>query len=1060
MPLQGYYNRFSSTDGYDELLFRASRGLQSAELNEIQRISSERLKGLADALFNDGNIVRGGNILINADTGAVTADASTVYVQGAMRDVAAATFTIPTTGSVLIGVRMVESEITELEDPNLRDPATGTRNYNEPGAGRTRRTFAWAYDTDGGAGTFFAVVQVQDAIVVDQADPPEIDSVTDVVARYDREANGNYVVRGLTPISLGESGGNYGFSVSQGTANVRGYKIDKLQSVRLNYALDPDTDTINNEPDGSTTAGTQTVQLNRSPLASIEDVVIVQEDTVTLTHGAFTGSIDQIGTTSTLSIQSVSQGGTTYTASTDYVLNGDAVDWSPSGAEPAPGSTYTVTYRRLVSVTPANVNNDDGTFEVTNAVQGTQILTDYTYKLPRFDVITLIEDGNYSRIKGVAHPFTPVVPGVPEDELPLFSIKHTWRSDTKPVVEDISNRTVTVKEQRLMQDSIKELYDLIATERLNVDISSREPSAKYGIFADPLLDDDLRDAGQPNDLVIVENDLQLKVAAVNYAPTQGNDAPAMLSFVDDVLISQPYATGFFRVNPYESFDPIPAQLELDPNIDVWTEIDSDQANPAESITRRFTRGRGGRSRTTVRNTVELIDETRSEIEFLRSIQIDFTINGFEVGEQIDEARFDDVRISNLENSPTYQANAQGQIQGSFNVPQNVPAGDVLVEFIGEQGSYSAATYFGQGTLVTQRWAAVRTITTVRWRAPRRVDPVAQTFYMTESRYVRGVGVQFAEIGQTDKPVIAQLREVSAGFPTETVLADGTVAMTAASNAAGSFTRINFNQPVFLNKDQEYAIVLLTDDTTHAVRVAQAGKFDASQNAYVTTQPYNIGVLLTSSNNSTWTAHQDTDLTFELIGCNFTQTEAVVGLGSFSAVNMTDLLAAAPFYIPSSDASLLIRYTRGNGETYELSPGQAIEFEAQITDTVQVQAILRGTSKVSPVLFPGMNSVVGTLDGTGNYTGREFAVGAGGNTFRLIFDAIVPAGATITPQYDNGGQTSLTLDSASQLGDGFTEYVYEATGIVGLSATRVYLTMVGTPAARPKVRNIRAVVVQS
>lgn len=1058
MPLQGYYNRFSQTDGYDELLFRASRGLQSAELNEIQSILSDRIADLSDALFNDGNVVRGGAILINADNGYTTLDAATVYVQGAMREVAQANFTIPTNGSVLIGVRMVETEITELEDPNLRDPATGTRNYNEPGAGRTKREFSWAYDTDGGAGTFFSVVQVVDAIVVDQADPPEIDGVVDVIARYDREANGNYVVRGLNAVSLGEAGGNYGYSVSDGTANVRGKKIDKLQSVRLNYALDPDTESISNEPDGSTTNGTQTVQMNRFPLDSIQDVVIVTETTTTVTHGAFTGSADQLGTTSTLSIQSVTQGGTTYTSGTDYVLNGDAVDWSPSGAEPAPGSTYTVVYRRLISVTPTNVDNDAGTFEVVDAVQGTQILTDYTYKLPRYDVVGIIEDGNFKRTKGVPHPFNPIVPTLPSDELELFSIRYDWISTNKPIVEDISNRTVSVKEQRLMQKSIIELYDLIAVERLNVDISSREPTAKYGLFADPLLDNDLRDNGQTNDLVIVDRELQLKVASVNYAATQNNDTAQLLPFQDDVVLSQPLQTGFFKINPYVSFEPMPGTLSLDPNIDIWTEVDSDQEDPAANITRRFSRGRGNRSRTTVTNTIELQSSVESSIEFLRQTQVDFTITGFDFSEEIAQAKFDDVRMSSLENNSLYSANVDGVIQGSFTVPANVPTGTKLVEFIGEQGSYAAANYFGQGTLITERWANVQTITTVRWRQRR--DPLAQTFTLSEGRFLRGINLQFAVIGDRDKAVTVQIRETDNGLPTGTVLADGVLNMNGASDAIGSFTRVNFFTPVFLNGLTEYAIVLLTDDDNHAVRTAQGGKFDTSAQAYVTTQPYNVGVFLTSSNNMTWTAHQDIDLTFELVCCDFTQNSSVVSLGSFTAANMTDLMAAAPHYLPTSDASIVIRYTRSTGEVFELAPGQAIEFETQINDTLQVQAILNGSSKVSPVLNSGFNSVVGSLDGSGAYTGREFQVGTGGNTFRLIFDAQIPSGSTITPQYDNGGQTGLTLDSAANLGDGFTEYVYEATGIVGLSSSRVYFSFQGTPAARPKVRNIRAVVVQS
>jgi hypothetical protein len=53
---------------------------------------------------------------------------------------------------------------------------------------------------------------------------------------------------------------------------------------------------------------------------------------------------------------------------------------------------------------------------------------------------------------------------------------------------------------------------------------------------------------------------------------------------------------------------------------------------------------------------------------------------------------------------------------------------------------------------------------------------------------------------------------------------------------------------------------------------------------------------------------------------------------------------------------------------------------------------------------------------------------------------------------------MALASATPIGDGFVEYVFEDTGIVALSATRVKLNLTGSAAGRPKVRNIRAVMV--
>ena len=132
MSLQGYYNRFSASDKYDELLFRASKGLQSAELNESQSILSDRITKIANSLFQDGAIINGGAATVDPATGAVTLLGGSLYVLGAVREVAPAQFNIPTTGGLQLGVRLTTSTVTELEDANLRDPAQGTRNYQEP----------------------------------------------------------------------------------------------------------------------------------------------------------------------------------------------------------------------------------------------------------------------------------------------------------------------------------------------------------------------------------------------------------------------------------------------------------------------------------------------------------------------------------------------------------------------------------------------------------------------------------------------------------------------------------------------------------------------------------------------------------------------------------------------------------------------------------------------------------------------------------------------------------------------------------------------------------------
>jgi hypothetical protein len=1055
MSLQGYYNRFSSADRYDELLFRASKGLQSAELNEIQSIFSDRLQKIANVLFRDGSVVRGASASINAQSGVVQMDGGAVYVLGAVREVASSTFTIPTTGDVQIGVRVVTQTITELESSALRDPAVGTRNYQEAGAGRTRRTATWAWNGDGGGGEFYSVYAVRDGVLLNQDPPPQLDGVKQLIARYDRDANGNYIVNGLSLFALGKNAtqSNYVYSVQEGVANVEGNKIDKPQATPLSFPIDPDLQLISNEPKVSTGTGTQTITLNRKPLNNILDVVVTAEKTVTMTHGSFTGALDALPDTAVLSIQQVTQGATTYVAGTDYNLTADQVDWSPSGAEPAPGSTYSITYRYLTSVSPTNINADAGTFQIQGAVANTLVLVDYRWKMPRYDAIVLDRDGAFSRIKGVPSAFNPIQPGVSDTVLQIASVYHDWISTAVPKVSNDGTRVVSMKEQRQLKESIVELYGLVADERLQRDISSREPTAKYGVFTDPLFDDDLRDAGVSQDAVIVGQDLQLAISGTPVLATQNNTTEKLLPSVDEVLIGQELRTGEMKINPYQNFEPIPARVSLDPAIDLWTITD----NQTSFATQSFVFGSGSQSSTSVSTVTQLVSESRSAIEFLRTRNVNFSVAGFGPNEALTELRFDGRNIT----PAGTVANLSGSFGGSFTVPANVPAGNKLVEFIGQQGSYGAAVYTGQGTLVIRNFRQTTTTTTRRWNPPpppppNNSDPLAQSFTLENSRHITGIDLKFAVKGG-NKPVQVQIRESSNGFPTRTVLAE-TVIQPNEIVTTNTYVRANFRFPVFLESGVEYFIVLLTDDANHAVRVAELGKYDSTAARWVTAQPYTVGVLLSSSNAITWTAHQDKDLTFRLVGANFTANEQVFNLGSVTVSSMTDLLVVAPVELPSENTEVFFRYTRTTGEAFTLAPGQALQFAAAINDTMQVQAILRGTATESPVLFPGVQSVIGSLDTSGFYQSRQFQIGAGGSTMRVVFDALVPGSSTVMPQYDKNGFQNMTLLSATPIGDGYVEYVYQDTGIVGLTASKVKLNLTGTAAHRPKVRNIRAVMV--
>lgn len=653
MPLTDYYNRFDPADRYDELLFRAKRGLQSAELNEVQRTLLYRLQRIADSVFKDGAVLRGTAPVLDSVTGDITCPASSIYLKTNVRDIAERSFVIATVGIVRVGVFLLEEEVTELDDLALYDPAVGARNYNEPGAARLRWTGEWGYEGEPGKlGEFYPVYTFVNGGLIDQNAGPVGDPFLDLLARYDRESNGNYIVTGLEVSALGLASGENSFNVKQGTGNIFGYKVDKPTSTRLVYAEDPDLETVLSEPDTFTgvTGGSATIQLNRFPVNAISSVTVTREKTVTITHGAFTGSIDTLPDVSVLSIQSVTQGATTYTPTTDYFLDGDRVNWSPAGAEPAPGSSYSVTYRYLGPVTPSAVDLQAGSFTVTGAVNGTLVLTDYNWKVPRIDRICMDRSGQFIRLRGIPSRFEVLPPSVPSSLLLLATITQRW--GLTPTVVNDGVRAIFFDQLERMRSLIVDLFELVAEERLKNDISSREPSAKRGVFVDPFLDDDLRDQGITQTAAIVDGELLLPIDPVVYAARDNNAQDWLLPYTEAIVLQQLGSTGQEKINPYASFDPIPAVASLNPAVDRWVVVDTIWTSgiTREVTQRRVELGQGNRPAGTFTETLsstrtELLLETERPAQFLRQITVQFTIQGFGPGEQLTELLFAGINLT-------------------------------------------------------------------------------------------------------------------------------------------------------------------------------------------------------------------------------------------------------------------------------------------------------------------------------------------------------------------------------------------------------------------------------
>lgn len=1086
------HNRFDAAKNFESIEFRQDKVLQSAELNDLQAMASHRLRSISDVLFRDGDVVRDARLIVNADTGAVQAESGAIYLQGAVRGVPPGALVVPTVGLANVGIYLRTSVVTEVEDPSLLNPATGTPAYQEPGAARKVVTPAWGVAGDGQAGDFFPVYVIEDGYVRGKEPPPNLDAVTQALARYDRDSAGEgYIVSGLAVAAAANLGtGEQVYTVSEGRARVNGYGVEQAASRRLVYATAADIKLIDSEAHYSTTEAAQRITVYRAPMRGAPQVRIQARRTVDVVHGAFGGAADALPDTGVIAINTVKQGGTTYNAPADYKLTAGQVDWSPAGAEPAVGSTYQVTYTYMKVAEPTNV--DASGFDVAGALEGTMVLVTYEQMLRRVDRLCLDAEGVYHWVRGISAEWSPAPPVVPPSMLLLASIYQTWDAARRVVQDGV--RVVPMQQLVAYARRLDALAEDQAELRLAVDVSGRDSGIRKGLFADPFVSDAMRDAGVPQTGAIVGGALRLPVAVAVHQlglAMQERQAPA---HGWRTLVQQQRRTGSMLVNPYQAFEPLPAAVTLTPHVDRWTDVETQWTSP---VTDRLHTGTGGASYYTgATGSTKLISETSAELEHLRQIAVRFDLAGFGPGELLSSVTFDGVAVvAEPLAGGTLVADANGQLGGTFTVPASVPAGTKEVVFVGTGGTRGLQLFTGQGTAVTR---VQQQVTTEHYQnydntpapAPSGEDifvvgpassgggnrggsqmvhspscnwfvqlaggdPLAQTFTLDAADQCAGVELLFTAAGPSD--VLVELRETQAGMPTGAVVMARRIPSSAIT--VGAVTRIDW-APVMLQGGREYAIVVATDDADTALAIAELGKWDVAAGSYVTSQPYQIGVLLSSANANTWTPHQDRDLMFRLLGPAYTAAERVIELGTATLDGATDLMMMGHAERPAANTPAVFELEFAGGQVLQLADGQVVWLAAPYTGDVQVRARLGANATLGAVLQPGVQLIAGAIAPTGDYVSRWLGAGGASSRLKVVFQAEIPSGAAVHVHMQAGAVGAPWVEvphvSASDATAGVREFTHELNGIVA-DRLRVRLTLTGHTAARPTVGNLRAVV---
>lgn len=563
----------------------------------------------------------------------------------------------------------------------------------------------------------------------------------------------------------------------------------------------------------------------------------------------------------------------------------------------------------------------------------------------------------------------------------------------------------------------------------------------------------------------------------------------------ELSIQQKYVTGTMLVNPYASYGPM-CKVILDPPSDNWVDEDTVTVNNTVNNTsysyntvtyshgywsRSATNNLSGFMRTETSTKTSFTGTTVTNnvtssiaatlYEYMRQKTITVKGTAFSGGMKDIHCKFNDVpvdliaindtvqgnkKVVNDVSVDTVEANENGSFEATFIIPEKVPCGTAQVTFTGvdETGEeYMGQSIFSaSGTLLTTTITNTTTITD-HYNVLTEIDnlyandPLAQSFMLSQEydRVLIKLGLYFATKSST-RPVIIQIRNMINGYPGETVYAEvaldsDMVNVPTDPNTTNqsdlAVTEVTLNQPVYCKKNTYYCFVILSDSNAYSMYYANMGDNILGTDEQLVINPYATGVLFSSSNASTWTAHQGADLKFELYRSRYTgKGEIIFDEADINEVTGIFLDAA---YQDNNNVGLtwMYRYTQSDNSYSDWLPIDTLTFRdlQAVTKRVVLKAIINTDYSTSPYIDIGRVSLRAFIDQkeaiyiSQHLTQDDFDEPY--QQLRLSYQAAMPTGADHKVYYMdtiNGDWVEVALGDeveleTRQISEEFTQYTW-------------------------------------
>lgn len=736
---------------------------------------------------------------------------------------------------------------------------------------------------------------------------------------------------------------------------------------------------------------------------------------------------------------------------------------------------------------------ENSTFEVT-----------YQFYLSRHDMVYLNKEGQIIISKGTPNRPAYARPNLIHDNriLPLALLIISPRTDLPVVVADAAIRRVTMERLNKIIKQIENIEFNQAIDDLDKEAMVGEQATLLrGILTDGFLGYSKIDLHHPlfeNSGCALDFDtqtitnlqlLQQTKPTINQSLSTVRIHPNLITlpYTTKLLVEQPYATNYLNINAYNFFN-AGAQLVLTPAIDNWVErvqvvtgVRSNNINVgvmrrwwSPHMSKDWYRTLALKDRETLRalgidvdsispNTGRgtftyasrgalILDKVREElIPYARANTIQ--LYGYNFTPYADNLTLKcyNTIISAYPENQTYQgtklgtlrSDSKGIVKGYFVLPGDTFKCGQLPITLYNSNNKAIAYYTAKGTRTVEEYTLFNGTVTVTW-----TDPVAQSFGFTEDTVVTKIGL-FFKSKDTSLPVIVEVKNVVNGYPGNIVYARKELypENILVSDDGTLETTVVFDEPIYCKKDTQYCIALRTDSNLYHIWYAVLGNQDVKTKAYVTSNPYGIGTLFTSSNNETWVASPTADLKMKIYGATFTPMAILEfqpvqsslstlysGNVTYRGFNRICLLADA--VTPEGTKIDWYYGYEKDGQTVwqPIYPYDDIEL-TELIDNVRIRAVFHGTSNATPFLNINTVVFVGFLTVEEcYYVTRNVVTTTPFNKVKQILEVKVPTGCSFHVDYAVDGTgttwkhsgTTRTPVSVENIGDGFYRYTFVDT----------------------------------